>query len=74
MWTQMALISATILRITCQRERFTRQRENQKDVILPGGSKFVQYVNYLLLASKTHKDCLKYTVFPCTALSRDFFV
>lgn len=55
---------STILRITCQSDR-----ADQKDIILPGGSILIQYVYDLLLASKTDKDCLKDTIFPCTALA-----
>lgn len=43
------------------------QRKSER--YITWGSILVQYVYDLLLASKTHKNCLKYTIFPCTALA-----
>ena len=42
-------------------------KDDLKDIILPGGSILVQCVDDLLLASKTYDDCLKDTIFLCTA-------
>lgn len=41
--------------------------ENCKDM-LPGCFILVEYLNDLLPASKTHKDCLKDTICLCTSL------
>lgn len=47
------------------------QRENLKDIVLPGGSTLVQYVNDLLLVSKAYKNCLKDTLCLCFALAQE---
>ncbi|KAK4807566.1 LOW QUALITY PROTEIN: hypothetical protein QYF61_003355 [Mycteria americana] len=44
-------------------------KDDLKDIILPGSSILVQYVDDLLLASKTYKDWLKDTICLCTALA-----
>lgn len=45
------------------------QGESLKDIILPVGFILVQYVDDLLFASRTYKDCLKDAICLCTALA-----
>lgn len=47
------------------------QGENLEDIVLPGGSRLVQYVNDLLLVRKAHKDYLKDTLCLCSALAQE---
>lgn len=49
LWTKLLLTSANILK----EHMLGRQGENLEDVILAGSPILVQYVNDLLLASKT---------------------
>ena len=41
-------------------------KDGLKDIRLPRGSILVQYVDHLLVASKTYEDCLKDTICLCT--------
>lgn len=45
------------------------QGENLKNIILPGGSRLVQYAHDLLLASTAYEGCLKDTICLCSALA-----
>lgn len=45
------------------------QGKNLKDIILPGDSRLVQYVNNLFIDSEACKNCLKDTICLCTALA-----